>query len=117
MREVSKMLPSGTGIERRAFKRLVLRCPIKFRVDQDIALAKGSLRDLSDSGLGLFTRARLKINTHLQIWIKLSQRIRPLPITGTVVWSRCQRAEVCRAGVHFDEMVFAKIVMALAGKN
>ena len=110
------MLPSKTGIERRASKRLLLRCPIRFRTDEQIGLADGSLRDLSDSGLGLFTRARLKANMHLKIWIKLSPRLRPLPLAGKVVWSRCQRAGLWRAGVHFDEMVFAKIIQALVGK-
>lgn len=105
------------GIERRAYERVLARCPLKYRTAEDGALVEGSSKDISDGGLGLFTRSELAPQMHLQMWIRLSPRIKALHISGRVVWSEQRHPGLWRAGVCFEETAFTKILKILVSKN
>lgn len=111
------MWPDGMGSERRAFERVPVRCPVRFRAAEDGTLAEGSTKDISDAGLGLFTREELRPQMHLEMWIKLRPRIGPIHITGRVVWSQQTRPDLWRAGICFEEMAFTKVVQILVSKT
>ena len=111
------MLQNGTGGERRVFERVLARCPITYKTEKENILAEGSSKDLSDGGLGLFTRSKLEQNMHLEMWVKLTSEIKPLHINGKVVWTEQRRPNLWRAGVCFNEMAFIKIVRILVRKN
>lgn len=105
------------GVERRVYERVLARCPLKYRIAEDKTLFEGSSKDISDGGIGLFTRSELAPQMYLQMWIRLSPRIKALHISGRVVWSEQSYAGLWRAGVCFDETAFAKIMKILVSKN
>ena len=111
------MLQNGTGGERRVFERVLARCPITYKTERENRLAEGSSKDLSDGGLGLFTRSKLEQNMRLEMWVKLTPEIKPLHINGKVVWTEQKRPSLWRVGICFDEMAFIKIVKTLVSKN
>ncbi|MBL7084959.1 MAG: PilZ domain-containing protein [Candidatus Omnitrophica bacterium] len=110
------MLENGSGRERRVFERMLVRCPVKFKPEED-TMFEGSAKDLSDGGLGLFAHAKLEERMHLEMWVKLSPQIKPLYIAGKVVWTEERRLSLWRAGVSFNEMAFVKVVKILVGKT
>lgn len=111
------MLETASGKERRVFKRILARCPLRFKVGEEDTLSEGSSKDLSDGGLGLFTHSMLKQDEYLNIWIKISAQIKSVHIAGKVAWVDERRPDLWRAGVSFDEMAFIKIVKILVSKN
>lgn len=111
------MLEEGLGRERRVFERVLARCPVKFKTDREDALAEGSSKDLSDAGLGLFSRKRLETDMRLEMWIKVSPQIKPLHIRGRVVWSDQKHPGLWCAGICFDKMAFIRIVESVVTKN
>jgi hypothetical protein len=111
------MLSGAVTTERRAYPRLLLRCPVRFKTERENTLAEGSSKDFSDGGLGLFTRSRLQADAHLEMWIKLSAQIKPLHILGRVAWAEKIGADLWRAGVCFDQKAFIKIVRVLINRD
>ncbi len=111
------MLQTGAERERRIFERVLARCPITYKTERENRLAEGSSKDLSDGGLGLFTRSKLEQNMHLEMRVKLTPEIKPLHINGKVVWTEQKPPSLWRAGICFDEMAFIKIVKTLVSKN
>ena len=111
------MLETRIGRERRVYERVLARCPVRFKAERENVMYEGSTKDVSDGGLGLFTRSRLKPDMHLQMWVRLSSEIKPLQIEGKVVWSEKRRPDLWRAGISFDQMAFIRIVKMLVSKN
>lgn len=111
------MLQAGAGRERRVFERVLARCPVTFKTERENRLAEGSSKDLSDGGLGLFSRSKLEQDMQLEMWVKVAPQIKPLHINGKVVWAEQRRANLWRAGICFDEMAFIRIVKILVSKN
>ncbi|MCQ9207836.1 MAG: PilZ domain-containing protein [Omnitrophica bacterium] len=111
------MPDSEVGKERRVFERVLARCPVKVKIEEERELIEGSSKDLSDGGLGLFTHSRIGQDTHLEMWIKIAAQLKPLHIGGKVAWAQKRRPDLWRAGVCFDEMAFIKIVKILVGKS
>jgi hypothetical protein len=90
-----------TGKERRSCERLLLRCPVKFKANNESELSNGSAKDFSDVGLGFFLRKKLEQNMPIEMWIKVSHKINPLHIGGKVIWTKQLRARLWQAGIYF----------------
>ncbi|MFC1631356.1 PilZ domain-containing protein [Candidatus Omnitrophota bacterium] len=103
--------------ERRADERLLVRCPIKFRTEQDEGLREASAKDFSDRGIGFFTHSRIAPNTQLELWVNLLPEARHLHVTGRVVWTKRGLPRLWRAGVRLEERAFTKIMRMLLNRK
>lgn len=111
------MLESTVERERRVFERVLVRCPVRYKTDRENVLAEGSAKDLSDGGLGLFSRSKLEQYKQLEMWVKLSPQIKPLHIAGKVVWAEKRRPDLWRAGICFNHRAFIEIVKIVVSKK
>ena len=83
---------SRTAIERRAAVRVLLNCPARVRPEQDDGVEEsGTIRNISDDGLGLFAERAYPVGTVLMIE-PYAAPLQSRPLVGRVVRVSNQKA-------------------------
>ena len=97
--------------ERRRFVRLDTRLEVSYSVLPSGKMEGASTKDISGSGVCLFTNQVLPAGTHLQVSMKLPDRDKPVNFTAEVVWSeayevigKTERRRAAETGVRFLEV-------------
>ncbi|NQS99626.1 MAG: PilZ domain-containing protein [Candidatus Omnitrophica bacterium] len=102
--------------ERRAYERLLVRCPVRFKTKHAERLNKASAKDLSDQGLGFFTRTALLSNTDLEVWIGLFPQLKSIHVHGRMIWSKRISPTLWRGGVSFEGSAYLKVLRMMISK-
>ena len=99
------------SINRRIFVRCRCSLPVQYAVVPDKIAHRTTTRNMSGSGMNLFTAAKLKTGTRLHLHLLLPGRPQPVVCVGEVIWSGAlitddDRAlpSACEAGVQFTEI-------------
>ena len=95
--------------ERRAYPRINLDCRIIFGDLDNRYKFKAKSIDLSLRGAGIQVTARannfLSLGDILQVWINLSNKLKPIHCFGKVVWVKKRRLFYSRAGIELRKVL------------
>ncbi len=97
--------------ERRKFVRLDTRLEISYAALPADKMQGGATKDISGSGICLFTKEVLTVGTQLQVTMKLPSQAQPVHFTSEVVWSeayemigKTEHRRSAETGVRFVEV-------------
>ena len=97
--------------ERRRFVRLDTRLEISYTVLPEEKVRRGATKNVSGSGICLFSDKELSPGTRLQVAMKLPDREQPVHFVAEVIWSesyevigKTERQRAVENGVRFVEI-------------
>lgn len=99
------------SVNRRVFVRCRCNLPVQYAVMPDKVAHRTTTRNVSGSGMNLFTASKLMTGTRLHLHLLLPGRVQPVVCLGQVMWSGTLITDddrtlpsACEAGVQFIEI-------------